>query len=240
MRRRTLTAITAAAFGLGVLALAMPSARATDGHDGPQASADPAADLSDLYAWMSRDGKKLNLVMTVWPDAPASAALSPRVQYVLHVRSGPAMRRVEADIPILCQTAGSDLECWVGNTGLKVRGDASKRSGLASSDGRLRVFAGLSDNPLFWNRIGFQRFVDLAIGWKEALAGQEDGAQCGVFTQQQSDLAWYVLGRSADDHAPRNDFAGQRVLALVVQVDAAVVTPGGPIVGVYASTRRRP
>jgi hypothetical protein len=222
------------------MAFAMPSARATDGADGPQASADPAADLAGLYAWMSRDGKKLNLVMTVWPDAPASAALSDRVQYVLHVRSGPTMRRTEAEVPILCQTAGSELECWAGKTGLKVRGDASRRSGLASADGRLRVFAGVSDNPLFWNRIGFERFVELAIGWKEALSGQEDGAQCGVFTQEQSDWAWYVLGRSADDHAPRNDFAGQNVLALVVQVDASVVTAGGPIVGVWASTRRRP
>jgi hypothetical protein len=240
LTRRTRSLTTAATLGLGALVLALPAARGSDRADGPRATADPAADLADLYAWMSLDGKKLNLVMTLWPDAPASAALSPRVQYVLHVRSGPAMRRTAAEIPILCQTAGAELECWVGKTGLHVRGDASSRSGLASSDGRLRVFAGVSDDPFFFNRVGFERYVQYAIGLIGTFAAQLDGAGCPVYTQEQSDVAWYLLSRGADDHPPRNDFAGQRVLALVVQVDAAVVTPGGPILGVWASTRSRP
>ncbi len=240
MTRRTFSIPSAAALGLGALLFAVPEARGADGADGPQATAEPDADVADVYAWMSRDGKKLNLVMTVWPDAPASAALSPRVQYVLHVRSGPAMRKTSAEIPILCQTAGAELECWVGKTGLHVKGDASNRAGLASGDGRLRVFAGVSDDPFFFNRAGFERYVQTAIGWNDAFDAVRDGAGCPVYTPQQSDTAWYILGRGADDHPPRNDHAGQRVLALVVQIDAAVVTTGGPIVGVWASTRRRP
>jgi hypothetical protein len=231
---------TAAAVGLGVMVSALVAARAGDGADSPQAAADPAADLADVYAWMSRDGKKLNLVMTVWPDAPASAALSERVQYVLHVRSGPRPRKTLEEVLILCQTASSELECWVGDTGLHVRGDASNRAGLATSDGRLRVFTGVTDDPFFWNRVGFERFVQQVMDWKPVLATQEDAAGCPVYTQPQSDMAWSLLRHGADHSPPKNDYAGQRVLSLVVQVDAAVVTGGGPMLGVYASTRRRP
>jgi hypothetical protein len=229
----------AAALGLGVLVGAAAPARAADDADGPRATAEPAADLADLYAWMSPDARKLNLVVTVWPGAPPSAALSPRVQYVVHVRSGERMRKVTNEIPILCQTAGAELECWVGDTGLYVRGDASRREGLATRDGRLRVFAGLSDDPFFWNRVGFDRMVEAIRGWGIELPPLQDGADCPVMTQEQSDMAWYLLGRGQDDHPPRNDYAGQNVIALVVQVDASVLTRGGPILGVWASTRRR-
>jgi hypothetical protein len=238
--RRTISLTTAAGLGLSLLVLALPRAWGADAADGPRATGEPAADLADLYAWLSPDAKKLNLVVTVWPAAPESAALSPHVQYVLHVRSGSAIRRMSREIPILCQTAGAELECWVGDTGWHVRGDASRREGLATSDGRLRVFAGLRDDPFFFNRGGFERFVETVVSWRDALAPLRDGAGCPTMSQEQSDTAWYLLQRGRDEGPPQNDHAGQRVVALVVQIDAALVATGGPILGVWASTRRRP
>ena len=225
---------------IGLLVFAAPRAWGADGADGPRATAEPAADLGDLYAWLSPDAKKLNLVVTVWPAAPESAALSPHVQYVVHVRSGPAIRKTSKEIPILCQTADAGLECWVGDTGWHVRGDASKREGLASSDGRVRVFAGLRDDPFFFNRVGFERFVERVKSWRDDLAPRRDGAGCTEFSQVQSDTAWYLLQRGVDDNPPINDYAGQRVIAIAIEIDAAIVSPGGPILGVWASTRRRP
>lgn len=240
MARRTVLMTAATAVGLGLLVLGVPPARGADGSDGPQATANPAADLADLYAWMSPDATKLNLVVTVWPAAPESAALSPAVQYVVHVRSGEAMRKKAQEIPILCQTAGAELECWVGDTGVYLRGDASMREGIATPDGRLRVFAGLSDDPFFFNRGGFERFVEIILGWADALAPLRDGAGCPAMTQEQSDTSVHVLSRDRAGGQARNDLAGQRVIALSIQVDAALVSPGGPVLGVWATTRRRP
>ena len=240
MQRRTIGALAAAAVGLGALVLEPRMARGADDADGPQAAADPAADLENLYAWMSRDAKKLNVVVTLWPSAPESAALSPKVQYVVNVRSGPAMRRMTADLRIVCQTAGSELECTVGDTGVSVRGDASKREGIVSRDGKLRVFAGLADDPFFFNRQGFERFVETVHTWENDLAPLRDGAGCAVMTQFQSDTSWDILLRDGSDAPGKNDYAGKRVIAIVLQLDAALVARGGPILGLWASTRRRP
>ena len=43
-------------------ALRPPDASAADHIDGPSAQIDPAADISDLFAWMNTDASRLNLV----------------------------------------------------------------------------------------------------------------------------------------------------------------------------------
>ncbi|HEX6396638.1 MAG TPA: hypothetical protein VFZ95_04385, partial [Steroidobacteraceae bacterium] len=46
-------------------ALSTPAALASDHLDTDAVIADPAADIGDLYAWMSPDHQRLNLVMTI-------------------------------------------------------------------------------------------------------------------------------------------------------------------------------
>ncbi|TMA23646.1 MAG: DUF4331 domain-containing protein, partial [Deltaproteobacteria bacterium] len=48
--------------------------------------------------------------------------------------------------------AAQKLSCWAGNE--YVSGDASNPAGLASGSGKLRVFAGLRDDPFFFNLHG--------------------------------------------------------------------------------------
>ena len=46
---------------------------------------DPAADIGDLYGWMSEDGRRLNLAMTI-----VAHAFSDQLQYAFHVDSANA------------------------------------------------------------------------------------------------------------------------------------------------------
>src|SRR5438034_3919180 len=84
MRKRTvvLMALVAAA-GLWL----RPPARAADHADGPAASADPTADITDVLAWMSPDARQLYLVMDLVRDARPAHRFSDQVQYVFHTSS---------------------------------------------------------------------------------------------------------------------------------------------------------
>ncbi|MEN9581807.1 MAG: hypothetical protein RJA70_4816, partial [Pseudomonadota bacterium] len=57
MRNKTLVAL------LGTTALISSTVWAADHIDSPAAVAEPAADITDLYAWMDADAKHLNLVL---------------------------------------------------------------------------------------------------------------------------------------------------------------------------------
>ena len=46
-------------------ALATAPALASDHLDTPTITADPAADIGDLYAWTSADGRRLNIVLDI-------------------------------------------------------------------------------------------------------------------------------------------------------------------------------
>ena len=70
-----------------LLLLIAPIALAADHMDGPAATADPAADITDLFAWTSTDGARLNLVLDVFPGATSTAKFSNAVQYVFHTTS---------------------------------------------------------------------------------------------------------------------------------------------------------
>jgi hypothetical protein len=59
--KQVLAALVAAAVGT----VGAGAARASDHLDTPTVAMNPRADIGDLYAWTSPDGKQLNLVMTV-------------------------------------------------------------------------------------------------------------------------------------------------------------------------------
>src|SRR5690348_10822546 len=60
---------------------------AADHADGPAATASPAADITDVYAWMSTDHAKMYLVMDVFPAATSGAKFDTNVLYVFHTTS---------------------------------------------------------------------------------------------------------------------------------------------------------
>lgn len=213
-------------------ALRLGPARAADHADGPAATADPTSDIDDVYAWMSPDAADLNLVMTLGRDVPASFQLSDQVQYVFHTSSRASYGAPAGpEFNVLCEfDRAGRASCWAGNE-LFVAGDASSTSGIETRDGRLRVYAGVRNDPFFFNLRGFQDVartvgtVAPSLSFDAAGCPQLDAATAGALVR--------TLGTG------RDDFLGLEAFAIVVSIDKTLVTRNGPIVSVWGSTHRR-
>src|SRR4051794_18572631 len=122
-------------------------APASDHLDSPATVANPQADVSDVYAWISSDGRQLNLAMTV-----LGHGFSDRVDYTLHVDSGKVFGHTSASTSIECHFAAANAaKCKLGNAD-SASGDASQIAGLEGRNHKFRVYAGLRDDP-FYNNI---------------------------------------------------------------------------------------
>jgi hypothetical protein len=233
------------AWGLiGATGVASP-ALASDHLDGPAASGDPAADITDLFAWVSADGAKTYFVLNVAPVAAASATdsspaskFSDTVQYVFHVTSQASYgASVATSLNIICTfTAAQIISCWAGTE--YVHGDASTSAGLSSSSGKLRVFAGPRDDPSFFNLDGFRTAANTVTAAESSVSFDSNG--CPTLDPSTASLVRTQLSTDpASDGGPAKDFfLGLNVLSLVLELDTSVVNAGGPIVGVWASTNR--
>ena len=188
---------------------------AADHRDGPAVRSDPAADINDLFAWSSSDASMVNLAMTVFPFAAAGARFSDQVQYVFHTSSRAGFgAAASSEVDVLCQfDAQQRVECWIGDQEY-VNGDAGGSTGLSSSDGRVRVFAGLRNDPFYFNLNGFNSTRELVIEAAPSLTF--DAAGCpqldsGTATALQQQL------RSEPDGSPAvDDFLHANTLVLLV------------------------
>src|SRR5262245_33565352 len=111
---------------LGVL---FQTTHAADHADGPRASADPAADITDVFAWTSPDATTLNLVMDVVRNATTASRFSDGVQYVFHTTGLPSFgARPVREVDITCVFSKEQkIRCGVrgeGEEDLGVEGDA--------------------------------------------------------------------------------------------------------------------
>jgi uncharacterized protein DUF4331 len=222
------------------LALAAPIvAPAADHLDSPTADQndEPTADITDLYAWMTADSTKLNLVAAVYASAGDDAVFSDAVIYQFAVSSSRNFGGPQESTLVTCKFIDDkNIECWAGDD--YVVGDPSDPEGIVSDKGGLRVFAGLRDDPFFLEYTGFLNAVSTA---NAAVAGgdvefDDAKAGCPSLTEAQANLLVGDLQHGADGADPTNTFAGQNILALVVQVDKSIVDGGGPLLGVSAST----
>jgi hypothetical protein len=236
--------------GVALLAVAAGGARASDHGDGPAATADPAADLTDLYAWMSPDGAKLYLALDVLPNATAASRFSDAVLYTFHLASQASLadasqRRERLLVCRFTSDAPQQVSCWLQGeppaVAEYVSGVAGAPDGLRSASGRMHVFAGLRDDPFFFNLDGFN-----AVAKDEKIASTtvgKDAAGCLLFDSPTSQLFLNTFkgdgkgGPGYDRYAAGAGRSGN-VMAIVVAVDKALVTAGGPLVGVWASTNR--
>jgi hypothetical protein len=67
--------------------------RDRDDFDSPAMTANPQADIGDVYAWTAPDGRRLNLVMTI-----VGHSFSDRLSYEFHVDSGKVFGRTTASM----------------------------------------------------------------------------------------------------------------------------------------------
>lgn len=213
--------------GLSAICLAFSTA-ASDHLDTPTVIADPAADIGDLYAWMSPDGQRVNLVMNI-----VSKRFSDRIAYVFHVDSGHRFGTARATTTIDCRfDAQGQARCDA--AGDRAAGKTDVASGIESTQQVFRVFAGLRDDPFANNVRGTRQGYEVA---EQALAADasKDVAGCPAF---DSSVAAQLLDRwrHTDGGAAKNFLAGWKTAALVVSIDARVVRRGGPLLAVWAGT----
>ncbi|MEO5730156.1 MAG: DUF4331 family protein [Byssovorax sp.] len=226
----------------GALALTVFSAAswaiAADHLDAPVVSADPLADITDLYTWT--EAGNVIFALNVSPLAAKDAKFSDKVQYVIHTESAATFGSAGEKVDIICTfDAAQKISCWVGDQDY-VTGDASATTGLTSTSKGIKVFAGPRDDPFFFNLDGFKDTVTTV----KAVAGtlKFDAANCPtvdattskVLTDKLStDPLSMPVGGAAKDF-----FAGKNVLSIVISVDKKLITDGGAIVSAWASTNK--
>src|SRR5690349_17196196 len=92
-------------------ALGVADARASDHLDTPTVAADPRADIGDVYAWTSPDGRRLNLAMTI-----VGHSFSDRIAYTFHIDSGQRFGETTASTTLTCRFSASyAARCTVGD-----------------------------------------------------------------------------------------------------------------------------
>jgi hypothetical protein len=196
----------------------------------------PMAAITDVYAWMS--GSKLNLVMDVSPHDDGTHAFGPAVLYAFHLTSKPRLGLAEpggTETQVICRfDSNTTVQCWVVSGGTArdyVIGDPSNTAGVTSATGKVKVFAGRRSDPAFFNASGF---IAAMSGFAPQVGGvgTSDGAGCpnGVALDKFVTLRTQ-LGSGSDS------FAASNVVAIVVQIDPALVNTGNnTVVAVWGST----
>src|SRR5207253_680275 len=126
---------------------------AADHQDGPAATASPAADITDVFAWMSADHAKMYLVLDVFPAATAAAKFDTNTLYVFHTTSKASLLATTGTpLDIICKfDAAQAIQCWAGGEYVAGATAAAPATGIKSASGKLTVWAGLRDDPFFFN-----------------------------------------------------------------------------------------
>jgi hypothetical protein len=242
-------------FALAIVAIMLlsQSSRSADHIDSPITKADPAADITDAFAWMSPDANTVFLVMSLVRNATTASKFSDGVQYVFHTTSQPRFGATpSAEVAIICTfNAAQTIQCWAGNEAY-VTGDASNVNGITSADGKLRVFAGLRNDAFFFNLPGFRATARIVASARAGALGAipSDAAGCPMLPAAAvTTLVTQLQTRAADPNNPGqflganngrslNDFDAFNVLAIVIAVDKSIITKNGQIIGVWTSTNR--
>lgn len=149
-------ATAGAAVALTVLALRATDVVAGDHHEAPGAEADPAADIADLYAWHAGGNLIIGLTWGGYALRGDPATYDPDVLYGLHIDTDGDNT---ADHDIYARF-GQDAD---GNWGVQVEnlpGTTAPVSGAVETnlagEGNTQVFAGLRDDPFFFDSEGFK------------------------------------------------------------------------------------
>jgi hypothetical protein len=236
-------------------ALICGAAGAADHRDGPAALADPTTDVTDVYAWMSADGARVYLVMDIQGanlGASTATRFSNSALYVLHLDSGSKYGDTNPKTDrIICKfsaDATQQFQCW-GPGSEYVSGATGNTAGVASASGKMKVFAGLRNDPFWFNIQGFRKLASAV----KAAAGQLsfDGAGCPAIDPTTSSALVGLLASDGNGGPGKDDFAKNghapvdgssvtngNVLSIVIAVDKTLLTTGGPIVGVWGSTNK--
>ena len=223
--RQLVTAFFAIAFSTVIAVVA----RASDHLDSPATVANPAADIGDVFAWTSPEGKQLNLIMTL-----QGHAFSDKVQYVIHIDSGKSFGHTTATTSIVCDfAAANSVNCKVGSAD-SIAGDPTDPGGLEGRNHRFRVYAALRDDPFYNNVMGLIGAYT-AAGTAIKNGAAVDGAGCAHFDQATVKAIVDQMGHTQGGPA-QNLLYNWTVSAIVISVDLSAISKGGKLLAVWGST----
>ncbi len=141
---------TALALALALFGSLIDTAHAADHRDGPLATNDPAADLNDVYLFINpRDPTELILAGTVLPLANSNSRFSDVVEYRFHLDNGAA----NGQTTITCTFPSGATRVLCRNVGDTLRAEGPLNQTVVAAD--LRVYAGLRDDPFFFDLAAF-------------------------------------------------------------------------------------
>lgn len=209
-------------------------ARSADHLDGPAVKTDPSTDINDVFTF--NDGNNTVFAMTVFPVADANSKFSDAAAYVFHTESAAAFGATSNPLDIICTfDAAQKIQCWAGDE--YVTGDASQAAGVASTSGKLKVFAGRRADPFFFNLEGFNDTRAFVLANADGLTF--DPATGCPTNVPFSDVLNRLQGTDGGTKDAGDFFQGLNALAIVVSIDKALVTKGGKLVTVWASTNKK-
>lgn len=226
------------------LATALPPsgpALAADHRDGDFVLADPSTDINDVYTWMSSDGAKVYLAMTVFPAANATMSkFSTAAYYVFHTASRATFGATTVTpLDVICSfDYNQRISCWVGSSTNFVGGDASNTAGISNAANTIKVFAGPRKDHFFFNLDGFNRARGLVRGGAGTLTFNGDG--CPTAPAATLNMVAGALSQNSAGGTPAVDFfAPLNTLAIVLEIDKSLLNKGGAFISVWGGTHRK-
>ena len=219
------------------LALTFGPAMAADHAESPGADADPAGDLADVFVFISPENPRRMVAAITFGGRPLPRSridtafyCDPRVIYVLNVGRANAAG-VFTNTPSLRVVARFGTSTVTGRCGIQlenVPGAGGTFSGpietVISSTTGIRAFAGLRNDPFFFD----------AEGYNGMIAAFSGAAPPGGFVANS-----FGLGT----RARRDSFANRNVSAIVFEMDLDTLAPvsGGtrPKLQFWGTTARR-
>jgi hypothetical protein len=227
--RSNVCQLGAAIAALLVFTAMAAAAHASDHLDSPATVANPAADIGDVYAWTSPEGRQLNLAMTI-----QGHTFSDKVEYVFHVDSGKVFGHTTASTTIVCRFAAANAgKCRVGNTD-SASGDPTNPAGIEGRNRRFRVYAALRDDPFYNNvkgLLGAYQTASTAI----KNGATVDAAGCAHFDEATAKAILDQMGHT-DGGQAKNLLYNWTVSAIVISVDLSAVSKGGKLLAVWGTT----
>jgi len=220
---------------IGVMAILMAwdagMTYASDHLDTPSAIATPGADIGDLYAWLSPDGRRLNLVMDIVGNDFSTA-----VDYIFHIDSGAKFGKTNSAATITCSfNLVGVIDCRLGDLDRAIGGPQTP-DGVASRNHFFRVFAGPRDDPFFNNVKGTRAAYQVASAAREAGA-KPDQAGC-LMLDRETARRIHDEWRQTDGGPAKNFLAGWATSALVVEIDLNAIKNAGKFLAVWAATTK--
>lgn len=210
------------------------AAHAADHVDAPMASGDPAVDITDFYTWMTPDAERLVLVLNVAPYATENSRFRKDAVYAFHVHSSNAYGEPQTETQILCrfyQEDGTGVECWAGSE--YISGNPNTEEGIQNDAGNLRVFAGLRDDPFFFEFNGFLRAKQTVTEAAPSLSF--DDAGCPQLDEATANALVGMLQSGSNGEPASNSLANTNVLSLVVEIDKNLVNTGGDLLATWGA-----